>query len=59
MRRDLSEQVRGLVEQFLEASVSRVEECADALGGHRVEASRGADVVDEEAVSLVRRDAAG
>ena len=57
--RDLGEQVGGLVQQLFEATVSGVEESADPLRRGRIEPARGGDVVDEEPVALVGRDAAG
>ena len=57
--RDLSEQIGGLVQQLFESTVGVIEERADPLRRRRVEATGCGDVVDEEPIALVGRDATG
>ncbi len=55
----VGEEPGGLVEHLLDLAVGVVEELADLLSADRVERAGAAQVVDEEAVALVGRDAAG
>ena len=55
---DLSEQVRGAVQQLFEATVRRVEECTHPLLRGAVERARRCHVVDVEAIPLVGGDTA-
>ena len=57
--RQVGEQARGALEHQLDLPVGVIEELSHLLAAARVEGARCAEVVDEEAVALVGRDAAG